>query len=273
MKKILFVCDGDNFPKGVMEFVRLMNENEPLHLKGLFFEPIDFQQLVPPSYIPIAEPYIRLKENEKKMVSNSREKFIAACRVNNISYQVDENDEVDKELLVKESRFADALLISEELFCSDYMSCQPNVFMKEVLHCAECPVMVIPETFILPDRIVLAYDGKKESMIALKQFCYLLPQFTEMPAEFVYIKNEESEEVPDEGLLKEYVTAHFNSSGIAKLHFDAHKYFTAWAETKKNILLVAGSYGRSAVSDLLHSSFAEQVIHQHKIPVFISHHG
>jgi len=38
-------------------------------------------------------------------------------------------------------------------------------------------------------------------------------------------------------------------------------------------LLVAGSYGRSAVSDLFHSSFAEQVIHEHKMPVFIAHHG
>jgi hypothetical protein len=145
--------------------------------------------------------------------------------------------------------------------------------MKEVLHGSECPVMVIPEAFARPDRIVVAYDGRKESMIALKQFCYLFPQLTELPSEFVYIKNEKGEDVPDQGLLQEYVAAHFNSTGIVKLHFDSHKYFTVWAETKKNILLVTGSYGRSHVSDLFHSSFAEQVIHQHKMPVFIVHYS
>jgi len=273
MKKILFVCDGDNFPKGAVDFIKMINENELLHVKALFFSPVDFQQLVPVSYIPIAEPYVKLKENEKKLVHKSMEQFMSLCEVNNIKYQVNENDEVDKDLLIRESRFADALVISEELFCSDYMSYQPNVYMKEVLHGAECPVMVVPEAFTRPDRIVVGYDGRKESMIALKQFCYLFPQLTELPAEFVYIKNEDGGDVPDLGLLKEYVVAHFNSSGIAKLHFDSHKYFTAWAETKKNILLVAGSYGRSAVSDLFHSSFAEQVIHEHKMPVFIAHHG
>lgn len=273
MKKILFVCDGDNFPKGAMEFLKWMNENEPVQAKGIFFTPVDFQQLINVSYMPIAEPYIKLKESEKKTVRKSMEKFIAACKANNIIYQVGENEEVDKDLLIQESRFADILLVSEELFCSDYMSYQPNVYMKEVLHGAECPVMVVPEAFTLPDRIVIAYDGRKESMNALKQFCYLLPRLTELPAEVVYIKNEKGEEVPDQDLLKEYAKAHFNSSVVEKLHFDAHKYFTVWAETKKNILLVAGSYSRSAVSDLMHNSFAEQIIHEHKIPVFVSHHG
>jgi len=273
MKKVLFVCDGDNFPKGAIEFMKWMNENEPVQAKGIFFTPVDFQQLINVSYIPVARPYIKLKKNEKKLVRQSKEKFINACEASNIKCQADEHEEEDKNLLIKESRFADILLISEELFCSDYVYEQPNVFMKEILHGAECPVIVVPETFSSPDRIVVAYDGRKESMISLKQFCYLLPQLTKLPAEFVYVKNEESEDIPEQGLLKEYVKAHFNSIGVLKLHFDAHKYFAVWAETKKNILLVAGSYSRSAVSDLLHSSFAEQIIHEHKIPVFIAHHG
>jgi len=188
MKKILFACDGNNFPKGAMQFIKQLNETEPVIVKGLFFEPIDFQQLITVSYIPTAAPYVKLKQEEEKLVKKSMEKFIGMCELNNIKYQADENQEVDKDLLVKETRFADLLVISEELFCTDLIDYQPNVFMKEILHSAECPVIAIPENFKSPDRIVFAYDGKKESMLALKQFCYLLPQFTELPAEFVYIK-------------------------------------------------------------------------------------
>lgn len=273
MKKILFACDGNNFPKGAMQFIKQLNETEPVIVKGLFFEPIDFQQLITVSYIPTAAPYVKLKQEEEKLVKKSMEKFIGMCELNNIKYQADENQEVDKDLLVKETRFADLLVISEELFCTDLIDYQPNVFMKEILHSAECPVIAIPENFKSPDRIVFAYDGKKESMLALKQFCYLLPQFTELPAEFVYIKEEASDEIPDYDLLKEFTKAHFNSSGVSKLHFNEKKYFATWAETKKNILLVAGSFRRSAVSDLIHKSFAEEIIHDHKMPVFIAHHS
>ncbi len=272
MKKILFVCDGDNFSNGAIEFIKQLRDNEPLSVKGLFFEPIDFQELIPVSFIPIAEPYVKLKKEEKKLVKKSMEKFVNACESNNINFHADENKEVDKDLLIKESRFADLLVMSEELFCSNLTDRQPNIFMKEILQSAECPVIVVPENFNRLVRIVVAYDGKKESMLALKQFCNLLPQFTDLPTEFVYIKDEESDEIPDEGLLKEYVKAHFNSTSVFKLHFDAKKYFATWAEMRKNMLLVAGSFGRPALSSLLHSSFAGQIISDHKMPVFITHH-
>ena len=44
MKKILLLCDGENFPPGAIRFIRNMRENEPLCVKGLFFNPIDIEQ-------------------------------------------------------------------------------------------------------------------------------------------------------------------------------------------------------------------------------------
>ena len=79
MKKILFICDGDNFSKGAMEFIKLLHNDEPVFVKGLFFTPIDFQQLVPISYIPIAETFVKLKEKEKQVVQESMNKFISEC--------------------------------------------------------------------------------------------------------------------------------------------------------------------------------------------------
>jgi hypothetical protein len=270
MKKILFICDGENFSTGAMDLIRLMNENEPVFVKGFFFSPIDFQELTAVGYIPIAQPYARLKEKKKMQIRESEEKFIKECNSNNIKYHVYESEEWDKSLLIKETRFADVLLVSEELFCLDIFSYQPNAYMQEALRGSECPVIMVPEKLMSPERVVVAYDGKKQSLRALKQFCYLMPQFSGLPTEFVYIKNEENEDIPDEELLKEYIKCHFNSSSVSKLHFDAHAYFSTWTEEKKNMLLVSGSYSRPALSDLLRNSFAEQSIHDHKFPIFIA---
>ncbi|MBS1917040.1 MAG: universal stress protein [Bacteroidetes bacterium] len=272
MKKILFICDGDHFSKGAMDFIASLNGKERVLARGMFVTPADFQQLLPISYIPIAAPYIELKEKEQKLVKESKDKFIDFCIKNHINFDViEESDEWNAEMIATETRFADLAVISEELLFSSLLEEQPNVFMKELLRHTECPVMIVSEQFKFPERLIIAYDGKRESMYALKQFCYALPELTELPTEIVFIKSEENENIPEEKLLKEYARAHFNSLNIEKLHFDAAKYFTTWAEQKKNSLIISGSFGRSALSELFRKSFAKEIIHEHKMPAFIAH--
>jgi hypothetical protein len=272
MKKILFLCDGDNFSNGAFRFIKQMNENDRVFIKGIFFMPIDYEQLISVTYMPVSGPFERLKAEEKRLVKQSKDRFIEQCDNARIKYHIhDINEGWDKDLFVKESRFADLVVISEELFCSNLFSEQPNFFMQEALRGAECPVMVVPENFKTLERIAFAYDGKKESMFALKQFAYLMAQYTDLPAEFVFIKYDKTSEIPNADLLQEYSRLHFDSLATSKLHFDAKKYFTTWLLEKKNVLLVTGSYARSAVSNLLNRSFTDHVIRDHTSPVFIAH--
>ena len=55
MKKILLLCDGDNFSEASFEFIRQLSVSETISVKGLFFTPIDTDQLIPLSYIPVAQ--------------------------------------------------------------------------------------------------------------------------------------------------------------------------------------------------------------------------
>jgi len=73
--------------------------------------------------------------------------------------------------------------------------------------------------------------------------------------------------------LKEYTSAHFNSLGTLKLHFDGRKYFSTWAEDKKHPLIISGSYARSSVSNLVKPSFIDQIIRDHQSAVFIAHYS
>jgi hypothetical protein len=108
-------------------------------------------------------------------------------------------------------------------------------------------------------------------MFAMKQFSYLFPQFTDLPAEIVYIKDENSTSIPDLEHLRRYARVHFESMAFSKLHFKASRYFATWISEHKQVMLITGAYGRSPFSYLTKRSFAEQVVHEHKIPVFICH--
>ena len=272
MKKVLFICDGDNLPKGGFRFIKLLNENEPLNVKGIFFSQIDSEKFMPVNYMQVKEPFGKFKENEIGILNESKNRIVEQFESSGIKFHyLDRIEKWDKAIFVKESRFADLVVISEDLFDNNIIDIQPNYFMEETLRVSECPVMIVPENFTIIERIAVAYDGKKESMFALKQFNYLLPQFTDLPAEFVYVKDEPNDAIPDLDLLKEYACLHFNSLGASKLNFDPKIYFITWLEHRKNALLVTGSYSRSAVSNLRNPSFAERVIQEHNNPVFIAH--
>jgi hypothetical protein len=274
MRKVLFVCYGNNFSNGAFEFLKMLNNNDSISVKGIFFDPIGFMQLIAMSYDPSAEPYVKLKENEKLLVKKSEDIFKERCRASGIRFSIHEQkQEWLPDLFASETRFADLAVFSEQIFAPNISEIEPNTFMQEALRIAECPTILIPENFKKIDRVVIAYDGKKDSAFALKQFCNIMPQLTELPTELVYLKQEDDHSIPGSELLKEYSRLHFESLGIAKLHFDAKKYFANWTEEKKNIILVVGSFGRSAISNLLNRSFAEQIIQDHKFPIFISHNN
>jgi len=273
MKKILLPWDADNFPKGAFQFIKLLRTHEPISVKSIFFSSTDRELLASGVLVPPRESFVKTGEAKKQTEEQSKSKFMQYCDMNRISHHVHETSEKwDKDLLTKESRFADLIVVGQEFFNSNASNEQePSLLMQEALHTSECPVVVVPKSFRSVDRIAIAYDGKKTSMFALKQFSYLFPQFTDLPAELIYIKNEDSDTIPDQDLLQEYANWHFDSLTAFKLHFDLKKYFPAWLEHKKNVIWVAGSYARSAASNLKNSSFADQIIRDHSNVVFIAH--
>jgi len=272
MKRILFVCTGEKLPAGAVAFLQSIQDQEPICLEGLFFCPLDYDQLATVSHVPGVAPYLQLRDKEINTVNRLKESFTSECQAHYMKCHIHENDERwDKTLFAKESRFSDLVVISGELFCEDAGMKQPNTFLEEALHASECPVMVVPEKYIPVEHLVIAYDSSKDSLFAIKQFCYLFPHLTDFPTEMVYVKDEASDHIPDIELLRQFSRWHFNSMGFSKLHFNATRYFTSWIGEKHSVMLITGAFGRSAFSYVAKRSFAELAIREHAMPVFIAH--
>ena len=175
MKKILLAFDGTNFSEGAFEFARRMNEQSPILLTAAFLPQIDYANVW--SY---AEPtagllFIPLIEQEDAAVIHKNiARFELLCQKNNIDYRV-HKDFLDFALpaLKKETRFADLLIIGSESFYENLGVNEPNESLKDALHAAECPILVVPEKFEYPTTNVLTYNGSNDSVFAIKQFAYL----------------------------------------------------------------------------------------------------
>ncbi|SDD01978.1 hypothetical protein [Niabella drilacis] len=270
MKKVLFVCDGDNYSHEAFEFIKQLQQHEPLFVKGLFFSTLEIKELLYAGYPLNNDP--GLQDTERGIPPQVVERFINQCKTNQIRYLAKEHSGFSwsRAFWEKESRFADLLIISQKMLCHNIDAQQPNTYMLELLRWVGCPVWAVPEKATRIEQIIGAYDGSPECMHALAAFCSIFPWHLHLPTCFVYIKNEDRAEIPDLELLEEYVNAHFTDAEIQQLHGDPDQLFTTWIACHKNPVIITGSFGRSAVSNFLQKSFSGQLIGEQIAPLFIA---
>jgi hypothetical protein len=276
MKKIILVFDGTNYSETLLHFITELNEVQPLLATGVFLPQVDYANLW--SYaaaasessgaamaIPLIEP------DEAELVIANIKQFESRCKKAGIAYRVHKDfTGFGIPELRKESRFADLVLLDGSQFFKNLGSDQVN-YLKETIHGLECPVIVLPEDVCLPESLVLAYDGSGDAVFAIKQFAYLFPEWSGLPALLVYTGSDEPADFPHKSLVRELVTQHFANLTIQQLDLDPKKFFKTWLSQQKGALLVSGSFGRSSMSQLFRKSFVSEVIKDHSIPVFMAH--
>ncbi|MGN7787048.1 hypothetical protein ACTJIJ_21120 [Niabella sp. 22666] len=266
MKKVILVCDGENYSHGVFELIKQSQQHEALFVKGIFFSSIDI-------VASVARDFWEEKASINGVASMAVERFANQCKNNNIQFAIEERDASywSKVFWQKESRFADYIILSQAMIGKDVDSKQPNAFMQELFRWADCPILVVPENIKKIESLIATYDGSRECMHAIKEFTKIFPWYCNLPASFVYVKDEDNADIPQSQLLKEFVNIHFQNAVIQKLHWDYQKLFSTWIECHKNPLIIAGSYNRSIVSYLLETSFSDLIIKDQIAPIFIAH--
>jgi hypothetical protein len=273
MKKVLIAFDGTQFSTGAFEFSKALNEIQSLLLTGLFMPQLSYANLWSYADAMMASLYVPLiDEEESSLVEKNIDLFKELCARNNIACRVhkDFNDFALPELK-KETRFADLLILSSEKFFENMAGGNAAEYMKDALHEAECPVVVIPEKFQFPKSNVIAYDGSASSVHALKQFAYLFPELAANDTMLVYTHTHDINKLPGEHYIEELASQHYHNLSISKMNVDSNEYFNRWLDKNEAPMIVCGSFGRSSFSQMLKKSFASEIIASHQLPVFIAH--
>jgi hypothetical protein len=275
MKKVIIPFDGAHFSQGAIDFAISLNEVEPILLSGVFLPQMDYANLWTFSGGGMAGPvFIPLMEDaDVELIEKNIARFTSVCQNNDIDFRVHKNVyESPIPELKNESRFADLLIIGSEAFYENMGTNDPNTYFKDTLRQAECPVVIVPESFTFPESVVLSYDGSESSVYAIKQFAYLFPQLSEKATLLVTAGDSGTEqEFPEESNIEELAARHFRDLTFMRVQLEPRKYFSTWLMYRKSTILVAGSFGRSAFSDFFKKSFISDVISTHRIPVFLAH--
>ncbi|SHN28609.1 universal stress protein [Chitinophaga sp. CF418] len=272
MRKILLSFDGTHYSKGAFDFARRMNDEEPILLTGAFLPQVDFANSWSYAngggsvYIPLIEGY------DADVVAANIAKFEEDCVRHNIEHRVHRDfSSFALPELQKESRYADLMILGSQRFYENLGLESPNEYLRDALHDAECPVLITPEEFDYPESIVLAFDGSRSSVYAIKQFAYLFPELCRNRSIVVYATKKEGGNIPDEDYIKELAARHFSNLTFYELEANPRDSFSTWITDQDRPILVSGAFGRSGFSQIFKRSFASDVIAENRFPVFIAH--
>jgi hypothetical protein len=269
MKKAITVFEGNNFSEAAINFIaQYPSVKKPL-LVGIFLSSIDYSSAI--GYPISMAGYISPIIEDVKTVARNIKRFTELCEKHGIEYKIHKNAGANAlDILKEETMFADVLIVSSELFYKHIGGKQPGEYMRRTLRTAECPIILLPENFNLPTKVILTYDGSESSIYAIKQFSYVLPELRGHKTMLVYASATESD-IPELGTMEELTRRHFTDLSIHKLDLDGKKYFNTWLMDEKNAIVITGGYAQNGLEALFHKSFITETIADHKMPVFIAH--
>lgn len=269
MKKIALVCDGAHFPYGAFGLVKNIHESSPVFVTGIFLHGTQFAQygvLPDPAY---SHAHASVLDIDAAATERTVARFIAECKEHHITFSVHSHQEDIVFNPALESRLADLLVFSAGSFYKNMDEKQPNIYTRNLLHAAECPVLAVPEETPGVNKIVLLYDGSATSVFAIKQFTYLFPEWCALDTKLLYFGV--GDEVPLLENLQELLQLHFPKLSITRLSKGSHQTMLRQLEEQTGTLLVCGAYGKHFVPAAFRKSFIAEVLQQHRLPVFIAH--
>ncbi len=272
MLKIIIAFDGQHFAEGALSMARWLNDRNPVLVTGIFLSPVDYREVIGYSGMGMGAPVFTLPiDTDDTLVNQNMQKFIAYCQQHQLEYTVHKDTDLFAiGELIQETRFADCLILSSELFYENISKDQPNEYLRKTLHESECPVLLVPENFHAPETLLLSYDGKSSSVYAIKQFAYLFPDVCNLGT-LLFNSGDNGDLLPHASLIQELTARHYQPITIETLKMTNKEQLIDWMAGKKNAILIAGSFGRNELSNLLKKSFITDVIRDHRVPVFVAH--
>lgn len=277
MQKILFITDTLRFQPKSIAFASYICKLSHSSLTAIFLEDTPFEtrsghtirRRAVESGVAVSNvPVDAVKRNS---CAENIKRLRSACAVEEVSCSIHRECGVPVAEAIRESAFADLILVEAGTSFDNDPDPVPTQFVKELLAYAQCPVIVLPESFDGIQQLVFTYDGKLSSLYAIKQFTYLLPDLGNIPLQLLTIDADNNIDPDDLRKLREWLSIHYKDVTWTNYETSIQAGLIEELLYKHHAFIVMGAYGRSAFSKLLKPSRANVVLELTTQPVFITH--
>jgi hypothetical protein len=275
MEKILLVINAHHPNMDSVDFACRIASVAQANLTGLFIEDIFFnytpsQTLDGGSYFDTTTPATKLIKTD---IDQAVYIFKDECLRHGITPEVYINKGQAMHEAIRESRFADLLIVDPAIGFYNRIELMPSQFVKEILARAECPVLLAPEKFENIEEIVFCYDGSASAVFAIKQLTYLLPEMHDRKVMLLEVRTKSEQEFTEgHRRMMDWLRSHYHSVYYHSLKGNVKDELFHYFFNREKMLVVIGAYGRSMLSNFFRKSSADVLIRMVDLPIFITHH-
>jgi hypothetical protein len=275
MEKILLVINAHHPNMDSVDFACRIASVAQANLTGLFIEDIFFNYT--PSQAYDGGSYFDTTKPAAKLVKTDTDQavylFKEECLRHGVTPEVYINKGQAMHEAIRESRFADLLIVDPAIGFYNRIELMPSQFVKEILAFAECPVLLAPHQFDDLDEIIFCFDNSPSSIFAIKQFTYLLPELRVKKVMLLEVNKSGKDEFDRDHIrMMEWLRKHYQTVYYHALKGDVNDELFSYLFMKRKKMIVMGAYGRPLLSNLFKKSSADKLIHMLDLPLFITHH-
>ncbi len=276
-KKILAAFDGTKYSEGASKYAIEIAKATDSLLIGVFIH--DMRYLNFTYAYAWDQPFIDFsaietsQKEEKEKIDLNIQLFHRACNEQGVKHKVHLDKGVPLQELLRETIFADVIIIDSHTSFFSMGDSEPNPFLKDLLVDSFCPVLIVPHQYTFFDNIVICYDGSPSSVYASKMFSYLFTEFCDLKTTVVSVTENSSNHLKEGWNYKDLLHLHYNNTEYQILQGNTENDLISYLQDEtKNSIVIMGAYGRNALSRLFHQSLSNRVIKEVNAPVFITHH-
>lgn len=277
MNKIIAAIDGLKPSTSTIAYaIGLAKENDA-HLVGVFLDDFTYTSykiydLVKKDGGVIGSAKRKLDHKDQKTRAQAAANFETACQEAGVHYQVHHDKGYALQDLVRETVFADLLVIDARETLRHHPEKSPTDFIRDLLGKSHCPVLVVPHLHKPVEQLVFLYDGQPSSVYALKLFHYVLPGLAAYKMKTVFVNwTGNGNHIPDDHLMKEWMRKHHDTVEYIVLPGDPEAEILDYLQRQKEIsLVIIGAYHRSVVSRWFKPSMADTLMKELRLPLFVA---
>ena len=271
MKKLLVAFNAINYSSGLAEFALKIAKQTNSSIHSVFLTPslAPVVQYPFPNDLPLASTGListaEMEEENRKMIESHIDFFRDDCSREGVECKIENTVDITLEDLIDHSAFSDLILCDakEEL---------GGISTRELLVDTHCPVVLVPAKMNMPSKAILCYDESFSSVLAMKMYSYLFPEWEELPTTVLSINPKGDNGLRFDDYLNDWLPQHFPNLEKQILQGNLQRELVSFIrKNDEPAMVVMGAYGKNAIARIFHRSLANIVIEETNAFLFIMH--
>ncbi len=281
LKRIVVGLDGSPYSKSAVNYACNLAKNYGATVVGIGVVDLpEIEKHIGPGGPPGSGIYAkRLKdakvEDALEKVKGFLKEFEETCKGNGVSCELYSEEGEPFEAIMEEGKTADLIIVGIRTYYHFETSAKPGDTLKRLLEKPVCPVLAVTDEMVMPENVVIAFDGGYTSARAMRSFVHLSRELS-FASKVTLLRITEDKEVQEVceaemAKAKRYLEAHGISVSALCKKGDPSRVILEVAKGLRPSMVVMGAFGKSTIAKFLFGSTANEIIEDASLPLFVYH--